>query len=264
MTLLEVPPLSELPPPSWSTSQLRTLGRAIKNGTEDEHSGRGGPNYVDVLQYFDTLASATLVAIADLDWESLVHDRPPPLITARAKTIDTLRAKLRRDPRFPLQQVHDLAGVRFEAEMSLNEQDLVAMAICSAFGCPLSAIADLRTSPRSGYRAVHIKLELPHGRVEVQVRTHMQGAWANTYEAAADVLGRGIRYGELPRTEIDRDFVYRMQRLSVETGAVLEQLRQRFQDSGQATPAALLEHERRYTLALSEVEQRLRTLGRME
>ena len=92
----------------------------------------------------------------------------------------------------------------------------------------------------------------------------MQGAWANTYEAAADVLGRGIRYGELPRTEIDRDFVYRMQRLSVETGAVLEQLRQRFQDSGQATPAALLEHERRYTLALSKVEQRLRTLGRME
>ncbi len=34
--------------------------------------------------------------------------------------------------------------------------------------------------------------------VEIQVRTVLQHAWANTTEALADQWGRGIRYGEPP------------------------------------------------------------------
>lgn len=54
----------------------------------------------------------------------------------------------------------------------------------------------------------------PGVTVEVQVRTHLQGQWANTYEAAADVLGREIRYGELPMRRGDRRFVEALQEVS--------------------------------------------------
>jgi hypothetical protein len=55
---------------------------------------------------------------------------------------------------------------------------------------------------------------LPAGRVEVQVRTLAQSAWANTYERLGDVYGRGIRYGEEPAHPRARDVVEYMQATS--------------------------------------------------
>jgi ppGpp synthetase/RelA/SpoT-type nucleotidyltranferase len=81
---------------------------------------------------------------------------------------------------------------------------------------------DLRDNPHSGYRAVHLWLRLP-GRVEVQIRTHIQGQWANTYEAVADVLGRGIRYGEMPEDKKSAQLVVALQDLSKHAISILEE-----------------------------------------
>lgn len=35
--------------------------------------------------------------------------------------------------------------------------------------------------------------------IEIQIRTQMQHEWAEMFEKVADVLGRGIRYGEPPQ-----------------------------------------------------------------
>lgn len=94
--------------------------------------------------------------------------------------------------------------MRFEAEMSLGEQRAVAETIALLFEHdPEYAVHDLLSTPHSGYRALHVWLRLPE-RVEVQVRTQLQGAWANLYEEAGDLFGRGIRYGEPPARATDQ------------------------------------------------------------
>lgn len=208
----------------WSNSQLRKLGLALRAGAEPEV---GVPAYDDVVIWYHRLAAHVLGRIAELDWQPLLGDRQPT-VTSRAKTIDTLRQKLQRDPDTPLQSVQDVAGVRFEAEMSLDEQDAVAQAIAGHFGAVgARSIRDLRTDAHSGYRAVHVWLALPAGRVEVQVRTHLQGAWANVYEALADGVGRSIRYGHLPEDDHVRELVQSLQELSLNQISALEMQRNR-------------------------------------
>lgn len=209
--------------PPWSGKQLRRLGEAIRDGLPDPVNG---PAYEDVMVWYNDLAACVQQVIRDLDWLSLLEGRNPPNVTSRPKTIDTLREKLQRTPNAPLPGVQDVAGVRFECEMTLEEQDIVAAAIAAAFGHPESEIHDIRARPHSGYRAVHVTLRLPPGRVEVQVRTRLQGAWANAYEAVADAFGRSIRYGELPDRAEYRELVTKLQQLSLEDCAELERQKQ--------------------------------------
>lgn len=194
----------------WTTSELRRLSHHIRDETP---AGANHPTYGEVMAWYNDLAALVQKRIAELNWPPLLLERQFE-VTSRPKTIDTLRQKLQRDHGTPLQSVQDIAGVRFEAEMSLDEQDAVATAICGAFDHdPDVSIRDLRRHAHSGYRGVHIWLKFP-SRVEVQVRTHLQGQWANMYESAADVLGRGIRYDELPEGETDRKVVVGLREMS--------------------------------------------------
>lgn len=231
-------PFVEVAPP-WPTNQMKKLGVCIRDETPIPDTL---PSYDDVMVFYNDLAADTQAKIANLDWSSLLGERIPE-VTSRPKTIDTLRQKLQRDRATPLTSVQDIAGVRFEAEMTLDEQDAVANAIAGLFGHDLELCTrDLRTNPHSGYRAVHIWLRLP-ARVEVQIRTHLQGQWANTYEAVADVLGRGIRYNELPEGE-GRKLVEELQSLSndgirlLEEGRIrIRQVRGRLINSGKTKAA---------------------------
>lgn len=181
----------------------------------------GDPTYDEVMLWYNDVAAQVGREIAALDWQPLLQGRPFE-VTSRPKTIDTLREKLQRDVRTPLQNVQDIAGVRFEAEMSIDEQDGVVNAICGLYGHDLdTSVRDMRHSPHSGYRAVHLWLRLP-ARVEVQVRTHLQGLWANTYELAADLIGREIRYGALPINRGQRAAVEMLQQMSIYTITTIE------------------------------------------
>lgn len=204
--------------PPWKTKQLRKLGEYIRDGVEVPP---GLPAYDDVMLFYSDVAAEAQETIQGIDWSDLLGTRPFE-VTSRPKTIDTLRQKLNRDHSTPLPSIQDIAGVRFEAEMSLDEQDAVANAIAGVFGQKLSdCVRDLRLTPRSGYRAVHLWLRLPV-RVEVQIRTHLQSSWANMYESLADVVGRGIRYGELPATPSAAGLVKKLQALSIENISTLE------------------------------------------
>ncbi len=116
-------------------------------------------------------------------------------VSARAKTFDTLCEKLLRETGLGLNQVQDLAGVRVELDCRLDEQTSLAEELAEAFGVSRAVIKDIRADPHSGYRAVHVWLRLPAGRVEIQIRTWGQTVWANTYERLGDLVGRHIRYG---------------------------------------------------------------------
>lgn len=230
MGLHDGPPLCDLGRPPWSGNQLRRLGESIRDGTPAPASG---PSYSDVVIWYDDLAAGVQDVLRSLDWESLLTGRQPR-ITSRSKTIDTLREKLQRSRATPLNNVQDVAGVRFEGDMTLDEQDIVADAIAAAFDHGPDAVHDIRATPHCGYRAVHVWLKLPQGRVEVQVRTLVQGMWANAYEAAADLLGRAIRYGELPSDPEAAQFVRTLQKLSIERAAIFEKERQQLTDESRA------------------------------
>jgi ppGpp synthetase/RelA/SpoT-type nucleotidyltranferase len=202
----------------WSRNQLRRLGERIRNGAPQAEF----PTYDDVQLRYLELAAAVQARIAEIDWRPLIGRREIEL-TSRAKTIGTLRDKLLRDTATPLSNVQDLAGVRFEAEMSLSEQTAVAYTIARIFDHnPSEVVRDYREQPHSGYRAIHIWLRNSE-RVEVQVRTTLQGAWANLYEAAGDKIGRLIRYGDLPQNDELRSFVVRIQEISTITISKVEQ-----------------------------------------
>lgn len=210
-------------PRPWPSNQLKKLSVNIRDERPEDPNL---PAYADVMLWYNELAAEVQKKIAALDWEPLLQGRSFE-VTSRPKTIDTLRQKLQRDHSTPLGNVQDIAGVRFEAEMSLDEQDAVAQAIAQLFDHdPALCIHDLRGNPSSGYRAVHVWLKLA-GRVEVQVRTHIQSEWANTYEAAADVLGRDIRYGKYPDFAQGEQLVKALQELSVTQLAQVERQRNR-------------------------------------
>lgn len=202
----------------WSKKKLARLGKAIAAETQIPP---GCPSADEVLAWYLDLGLVVHDSIAGMDWESLLGRRAPA-ITWRVKTIDTLREKLRRDPQFPLVNIFDIVGVRFEAEMTLDEQDAVVDSI--EFFFRDQGVTTVRKDYRedgghSGYRAVHLLLHLA-GRVEVQIRTEIQGHWANVYEVLADRLGREIRYDQLPAGTEERDLVLVVQELS--TGPLRE------------------------------------------
>lgn len=204
----------------WTNSQLKKLTDHVREGTEPE---AGLPPYNEVMSFYDDLAAQVQQDIRNLDLAPLLGDVPTE-VTSRAKTIDTLRKKLQMYPDQRINTVQDVAGVRFEAEMSTDQQDGVVTAICGLYEDEQVVVKDMRTESHSGYRAVHIWLRLP-AKVEIQVRTHLQGLWANAYESAADLLGRGIRYGQMPETDEERRVVTGLQAISTEQIPMLEEMR---------------------------------------
>ena len=119
------------------------------------------------------------------------------MVSGRPKTIISLKEKLRRMPKTPLERIHDVAGARLDCDVTLTQQRCMADELCDLFtkcGATRVDIKDLRDGSHSGYRAMHLHLRFPAGFAEVQVRTALQSHWANVYESAADIFGRHIRY----------------------------------------------------------------------
>ena len=119
------------------------------------------------------------------------------MVSGRPKTIISLKEKLRRKQKTPLERIQDVAGARLDCDVTLTQQRRIADELCDLFtkcGATRVDIKDLRDGSHSGYRAILLHLRFPAGFAEVQVRTALQSHWANVYESAADLFDRQIRY----------------------------------------------------------------------
>jgi hypothetical protein len=118
-------------------------------------------------------------------------------VTTRLKTTTSIIEKLRRQGGGSLPNIQDLAGIRIIEDIDLDEQDEMSKRVIALFvdGHKPPKLMDRRFNLSRGYRAVHVVYS-GMTPVEVQIRTVMQHRWANMYEKLADVVGRGIRYGE--------------------------------------------------------------------
>lgn len=204
--------------PSWSGRRLADLGRALVNRSDPPTNC---PSYDEVMNWHSELCSQVANEIGGREWESYRGDFD---VAARAKTIDTLRDKLIRQPNLHLNQVQDLAGVRIDLDCNLDQQTALAEEIKEFYGAERADIRDIRLTPHSGYRAVHVWLRLPAGRVEIQIRTRGQSVWANTYERLGDYAGRQIRYGESHDDPEIQRLVEHLQTASEHLGSLEDQV----------------------------------------
>lgn len=117
----------------------------------------------------------------------------------RLKNTGTLQEKLRRVPSLKLSRIQDVGGLRIVLDGRRSTQDSAVTRLQSIFAANCGDPIDRRLDPRSGYRAVHLVVTEDGLPIEIQVRTSLQDAWAQTYERFGDMWGREIRYGGEPR-----------------------------------------------------------------
>lgn len=194
--------------PPWSKNQLKKLGKSL---LAELPVPAGCPSYNDVMLWHHELGAEVAETIRRTDWG--LSDDVTLHVTSRGKTLDTLTQKLERSG-IGLEAIQDLAGVRVDGNFNTVIQTHLAQAMADYFEVDERGIRDMRSDPHSGYRAVHLWVRCPAGRVEIQIRTEGQSEWANTYERLGDRLGRGIRYDEAAATPEEQSVVDGMHRLS--------------------------------------------------
>jgi hypothetical protein len=119
-------------------------------------------------------------------------------VVGRVKTSATILDKLRRMPHLRLSRMQDIAGVRIVLDMDRTRQDVVVSTIRDLLRGFRAQVVDRRRHPSFGYRAVHVIVDVVGARVEVQIRTRLQHAWAQGIERLATAWGRQIQYGAPP------------------------------------------------------------------
>lgn len=154
--------------------------------------------YLEITSwYLDLLAAVYLVCWPEIE-KVLGAGEAHMLVTysSRIKTEDTIVEKLARQGT-RLDRVQDFADARFDIDCRLSELQRMAHQIRDVLEAQEISVKvkEYLEDTQQGYRAIHLHItSSTAGRVELQLRTALQAAWANTYEVLADVAGRGIRY----------------------------------------------------------------------
>lgn len=209
MTIFSSSPFPEVSLP-YSKTQINKIGDAFLKDPDNDHS----INEMNKLMLNYTEIAGVLKAFIESELEKFPKTLESLSVTERVKTRDTLFSKMEKT-KLTLTNVQDVLGLRVEADITTTLQLELAEFLKSAFLPHSSEIKNyLDGSGHSGYRAIHLWLNVGV-KVEIQIRTILQGKWANLYEVAADVIGREIRYDKLPENPTEREVVEALQELSL-------------------------------------------------
>ena len=132
------------------------------------------------------------------------------ILSQRLKRIPTIIDKLSRQPSMALTTMADIAGCR-AVFLTQNDVERVQARFSSnaakrsrRAGQPCTdRVYDYVAEPRdTGYRAVHVHTTYRGMRVEVQLRTLMQHAWAVRVEDRSTATGIDLKSGHGPESEL--------------------------------------------------------------
>lgn len=119
-------------------------------------------------------------------------------LSQRLKRTPTIVDKLRRIPTMKLSSLQDLGGCRavFATQEEVERVQARFTTSSEARNGRPDTVRDYVTQPRdSGYRAVHLWTRYDGRRVEVQLRTLLQHAWAFNVENLSVVTGTDYKSG---------------------------------------------------------------------
>lgn len=176
----------------FSRNQVNNLGKYFA-GKKDSPPA----DYLKILSWYRELANHTIRVVSSVVSDCIGDERfqHDVVVSSRIKTRATAGDKVRGG--LQLWYVQDFAGVRFDMDILHPEALRIAegiVALVSSEDIEVK-IKNYLEKPQQGYRAVHVWVQSRNaGRVEIQLRTKLQSAWANAFEKAADITGRRIRY----------------------------------------------------------------------
>jgi putative GTP pyrophosphokinase len=125
-----------------------------------------------------------------------------PKVTQRLKKFPTIIDKLLREPTMKLSRMADIGGVR-----TVLPDQAAANSVARQLrrNWTIVQFRDYVAEPKSdGYRALHLINRNYGRRIEVQLRTRLQDAWANSVEIDERQVAPGLKFGAGPQTL--RDF----------------------------------------------------------
>lgn len=170
---------------TFSKSQLDKLGDRLRSQTLQ-------PGDEDALAEFRLGHSPSLDEVQTRIRHALGIES-----SGRLKAPESIVAKLHRQT-IKLSQVGDIAGCRLTVD-DLSDQERRLIAVRALF--PGSVEKDYRDRSQNGYRAVHLLVRSSSARrVEIQVRTRAQNAWANVSEVLAGRIDPALKYGAGPES----------------------------------------------------------------
>jgi ppGpp synthetase/RelA/SpoT-type nucleotidyltranferase len=131
------------------------------------------------------------------------------------KTREAIIAKLVRE-KSRLNRIQDIAGARVVVP-NLDTQEAVLQLVLTEFSDSNAVVAkDTReTSDELGYRGLHVVVELNGRFAEIQIRTALQGLWAQVVEKLDETGGTDLKHGSGPSQTLEwlKDFSERLNRV---------------------------------------------------
>ena len=114
----------------------------------------------------------------------------------RLKKFPTVANKLLREPKMKLSRMADIGGVR---AVLPSQEASYRVAVRLRKNWTITKERDYVSDPKEdGYRAIHL-INRHRGRlIEVQLRTRLQDAWANSVETDARTIAPGLKFGAGP------------------------------------------------------------------
>jgi hypothetical protein len=140
----------------------------------------------------------------ELGWATKKIGANGSINAARLKRMKSIRKKLRNTP-LTLYQIQDIAGCRAILDSMDELEQVLAIYRAGRFKHGVIKEFPYISEPKAdGYRSHHLALKFAgdgkyeifnRQRVEVQLRTRLQHAWATAVEAAGLVLGQDLKGG---------------------------------------------------------------------
>ena len=126
-------------------------------------------------------------------------------IAQRLKRLEAIVVKLKRFPHMSLDTMHDIGGIRVMLPTLEDVQLFIQLFPGKRSPIVVKKTYDYLVEAKDdGYRSFHYQLEvpnpksetLPHLKVELQVRTEIQHAWATAVEVAGFIEHQSFKTGE--------------------------------------------------------------------
>lgn len=174
----------QIPTFDFSMNRLNKAGKAFRKGEEvsddflvlNDWRERCSAELSNVRSH----VNATLKGLE-------IELKKDAIVSQRLKRLPTIVSKLRHFPQMQLSTMQDIAGIRV---VFRNSEDLSRfLARIQKGGAGFEVARDyIKTPAQSGYRSIHlVKTMNSRVKVELQLRTQVQHAWATTVEIS-DVL----------------------------------------------------------------------------
>lgn len=186
--------------PIYSRTRVDEAGRTL---LDDNASDESFDEALTVINNWRSSHSYPLNTFQMGLRQKVQHVAGPWIVAQRIKRLPAIALKLELSKTMKLSQMQDIGGCRAVVQGVSQVNELVALYEASNMKHELVRHTDYIQEPRStGYRSVHLIYRY-HGekekkiysglRIEMQLRSRLQHAWATAVETIGDFIGEALK-----------------------------------------------------------------------